>query len=131
MELVKQIIVQGQCGACWAFATTGSIEGQLAKSGKKLTSLSEQNLVDCSVRDSVDVQKYTKYYHKELIVIVRFSSVNKSVNGKATNSNQVQNLGCDGGNTEWAMSYVKSNGGIDKEASYPYKATVSPSFGSQ
>merc|ERR1712190_247127 len=44
---VTPVQQQGDCGDCWAFSTTGALEGTIAVNGGGLAKLSEQMLVDC------------------------------------------------------------------------------------
>lgn len=46
--VVNQVRDQGQCGSCWAFATTANAESVWAISSGQLLDLSEEFLVDCA-----------------------------------------------------------------------------------
>ena len=49
---VNEIKDQGQCGSCWAFCATASIESANFLKNQKLMSLAEQQIVDCDTQDS-------------------------------------------------------------------------------
>jgi C1A family cysteine protease len=43
---------QGQCGSCWAFSTTETVESAILMAGKSVVPLSPQEIVDCDSSDS-------------------------------------------------------------------------------
>jgi len=49
---VTKVKDQGQCGGCWSFAATGGLEGSWELASGTLTSMSEQQFLDCDKTDS-------------------------------------------------------------------------------
>lgn len=83
---------QGGCGSCWAFSTTGALEGAHFLATGNLESLSEQQLLDCDRECDPE--------------------------GDPDDCD----LGCEGGLMNNGFEYLLKAGGLMREVDYPYEA---------
>ncbi|CAO3644645.1 unnamed protein product [Cunninghamella echinulata] len=89
---------QGQCGASYAFAAISALEGAHFSKTGKLVSLSEQQIIDCSGPNG-----------------------NNGCGGGGGVPSADTKMN-DGGEPDQVFAYIKMNGGVQDEASYPYTA---------
>lgn len=96
---------QGDCGASYAFSAVGALEGAVALARGKLTTLSEQNIIDCSGKKKTVILDHLQYFIFDLV--------------------SYGNHGCKGGNMHNAYMYILANDGIESSNSYPFQGRVS------
>ncbi|EFO89849.1 hypothetical protein GCK72_023566 [Caenorhabditis remanei] len=68
-NVVTPVKAQGQCGSCWAFASTATVEAAYAIAHGERRNLSEQTLLDCDLVDNAcdggDEDKAFRYIHRQ------------------------------------------------------------------
>jgi len=100
---VSSVKDQGKCGSCWSFSCADAVEGAWVAAGGNLTSLSSQELVDCTV-----------------------SIMPKTCPGCFDGLECLQR-GCMGGDMHHALLWVVKNKGLAAYADYPYTSGTDPS----
>nr|CAD1844801.1 unnamed protein product [Ananas comosus var. bracteatus] len=120
---VTDVKTQGVCGSCWAFSTTGAVEGANFAATGKLLSLSEQQLIDCdhTVIPSFSFTFTSQMQFAEFLLTITSYAYLRVYNIKcdAVEKDECDN-GCNGGLMTNAYRYLMQAGGLEEERSYPY-----------
>lgn len=95
VNAVTAIKNQENCGSCWSFGATGTMEGQLCLAGQydcdTWTGLSEQEIIDCTAYNYTYLGEY-------------------------------DTAGCGGGFSSNALRWVSMVGGVTDETTEPYES---------
>ncbi|KAA3681422.1 cathepsin F [Paragonimus westermani] len=132
---VTDVKDQGMCGSCWAFATTGNIEGQWFRKTNKLISLSEQTLESLALdtvpqENPVSCRPAGQTIEREVSEVTVLSATALFTPHDFMFCFVPQQLldcdtkdeACNGGLPEWAYDEIVKMGGLMSEEDYPYEA---------
>eukprot|EP00745_Piridium_sociabile_P003645 TRINITY_DN121232_c0_g1_i1.p1 TRINITY_DN121232_c0_g1~~TRINITY_DN121232_c0_g1_i1.p1 ORF type:complete len:395 (+),score=27.59 TRINITY_DN121232_c0_g1_i1:73-1257(+) len=99
--IVSPVKDQGNCGSCWTFSTTGSLEAHTA-----LKALRRKLKDGGTVPRNATFSDYAQILSEQQLLDC---------------ARAFDNNGCDGGLPSHAFEYIKSSGGLDTERAYPYQ----------